>query len=53
MSDSTAIGFAMVGCAYFGFIMVLGIIAMIAFGIRLIFELIKEAINKSKESEQE
>ena len=50
MTDSTAIGFAMIGCAYFTFIIGLGLIAIVAFTINLAIELIKEAINKRKET---
>jgi hypothetical protein len=49
MEDSTAIGLAMVGCAYFSFFIGLSLIAIIAFTINLIIELIKEAINKRKQ----
>ena len=50
MEDSTAIGLAMVGCAYFGFFIGLGLIGIIAVIINLIIETIKEAINKRKDT---
>ena len=50
MTDSTAIGFAMIGCAYFSFIIGLGLIAIVAVTINMVIELIKEAINKRKEA---
>ena len=49
MSDSTAIGLAMVGCAYFGFFIGLGLIGIIAVIINLIIESIKEVINRRKD----
>lgn len=48
MEDSTAIGLAMVGCAYFSFFIGLSLIAIVAFTINLVIELIKEAIKKQK-----
>lgn len=48
MEDSTAIGLAMVGCAYFGFLVGLGLIGIIAVIINLVIESIKEVINKRK-----
>lgn len=50
MEDSTAIGLAMVGCAYFGFFVGLGLIGVIAVIINLVIESIKEAINNRKDS---
>ena len=50
MTDSTAIGFAMIGCAYFSFIIGLGLIAIVAVTINIVIESIKEAINNRKDS---
>ena len=50
MEDSTAIGLAMVGCAYFGFFMVLGLLAIVGIAVQIVIELIKEVVNKVKKA---
>jgi tetrahydromethanopterin S-methyltransferase subunit B len=50
MTDSTAIGLAMIGCAFFSFFIGLGLVGMIALIINLVIESIKEAIKNRKDS---
>lgn len=50
MEDSTVIGLAMIGCAYFGFFIVLGLLAIVGIAVQIVAELIKEVINKLKKA---